>query len=201
MYLHQTLLLPSTSLYCNSVGHNMCRYDICQTATPTIDIISWDTFQILKNTKIVPKYPNVAPVQSIGRGQCQTLLSMSTLDLFHGALSKKRQPWHLIGPFMMYLFTFDCCSFHFREFYFCRMGFLETSCCWYRKSKLVISQKGSFSFKRRVIIIIFLHKEIVRKFWTPRNPVGPVAGYQVVGIIEILKLFTRRGFGTWIKKD
>ena len=50
------------------------------------------------------------------------------------------------------------------------------------------------------IIIIFFHKEIVRKFWTPRNPVGPVAGYQVVGIIEILKLFTRRGFGTWIKK-
>ena len=28
------------SLYCNSVGHNMGKYDICQTVTPTIDIIS-----------------------------------------------------------------------------------------------------------------------------------------------------------------
>ena len=183
----------------------MGKYDICQTVTPTIDIISWAIFQILKNTKIVLKYPNVAPVQSetylsIGRGRCQTLLSMSTLDLFRGALSKEKAALTFDWPLYDVFVYFGCCSFHFREFCFCRMGFLETSCCWYCKSKLVISQKGSFSFKRRFIIIILFHKGIVRKFWTPRNPVGPVAEYQVVGIIEILELFTRRGLGTWIKK-
>ena len=98
---------------------------------------------------------------------------------------------------MMYLYTLVVALFTSENYVF--VGWAS----WKPPAVDIVNQ--NLSFLRRAafhfhIIIIFFHKEIVRKFWTPRNPVGPVAEYQVVGIIEILELFTRRGLGTWIKK-